>query len=293
MMRLLQYAFLACALLCSSCKKDKDSVPTIEPAVGIEIADFAGEWRLSAWSGGTDLDKEIYLRLNADQTFTLYQNIVSHGFERFDGTFTFDSQSALIRGTYASGTPWGGGIHHRSADRKQHAMADGRDRRHRHLHPQRHPRPPAPARLAQRQRPVPVTDAFTTKQQNLGSAVFRSGIANATNRRHVIPNIYPLLSILSMEGFVAVTSCSICCCVGASPAATGVMRFPFSGMFCVTVGMRMAHPGRVSAGVILLFWPGMGLLQSVFSIIVIFLRPLQNTYRPEKKQAGNAETLSA
>nr|WP_290016066.1 lipocalin family protein [uncultured Alistipes sp.] len=108
MMRLLQYAFLACALLCSSCKKDKDSVPTIEPAVGIEIADFAGEWRLSAWSGGTDLDKEIYLRLNADRTFTLYQNIVSHGFERFDGTFTFDSQSALIRGTYANGTPWGG-----------------------------------------------------------------------------------------------------------------------------------------------------------------------------------------
>ncbi len=96
-----------------------------------------------------------------------------------------------------------------------------------------------------------------------------------------------------MEGFVAVTSCSICCCVGASPAAAGVMRFPFSGMFCVTVGMRIAHPGRVSAGVIWLFWPGMGLLQSVFSIIVIFLRPLQNTYRPEKKQAGNAETLSA
>jgi len=101
MMRLLQYAFLACALLCSSCKKDKDSVPTIEPAVGIEIADFAGEWRLSAWSGGTDLDKEIYLRLNADQTFTLYQNIVSHGFE-------CESQCSLTRGSFANGPPWGG-----------------------------------------------------------------------------------------------------------------------------------------------------------------------------------------
>ncbi len=49
--------------------------------------------------------------------------------------------------------------------------------------------------------------------------------------------------MLSIEGLVAVTSCSICCCVGASPGAAGVIRTPFSGMFCVTTGTRIALPG--------------------------------------------------
>lgn len=108
MTRLFRFAFLVCMLLSWSCGKDKDSEPSISPATGIQIEDFAGEWRLSAWSGSKQLDKQVYLRLNADRTFTLYQDIASHGFERFDGTFTFDSQSALIRGTYAYGSSWGG-----------------------------------------------------------------------------------------------------------------------------------------------------------------------------------------
>lgn len=108
MNRLFRYVLLACVLACGACGDDKDNTPIIPPATGMQVGDFAGEWRLTAWSGGSPLDKEVYLQLNTDRTFVLYQDLVSHGFQRFDGTFAFDSQSAVIRGTYSDGTSWGG-----------------------------------------------------------------------------------------------------------------------------------------------------------------------------------------
>ncbi|MDE5692047.1 MAG: hypothetical protein K2I13_07600 [Alistipes sp.] len=109
MNRLFRYVLLVCTLACGSCSGDKEDIaPIIKPAIGADIADLAGEWRLCAWSGGSDLSKEVYLRLNADRTFTLYQNLVSHGFQQFDGTFSFDSANAAIRGSYSDGTSWGG-----------------------------------------------------------------------------------------------------------------------------------------------------------------------------------------
>lgn len=109
MNRFFRYVLLVCTLACGSCSSDKDSTaPIIDPAIGAEVADLTGEWQLTAWSGGSGLTKEVYLRLNSDLTFTLYQNIASHGFQQFDGTFSFDSESAVIRGSYSDGTPWGG-----------------------------------------------------------------------------------------------------------------------------------------------------------------------------------------
>ena len=61
--------------------------------------------------------------------------------------------------------------------------------------------------------------------------------------------VHPRLSILSTDGFVARTSCSICCCVGEPSRCAGAIRTSLFGMFCVTTGTRMARPGRVSAGV--------------------------------------------
>lgn len=108
MNRLYRYLVLAAgALLCWSCGDKADPTPLVPPATDATTADLAGEWQLTAWSGDTQSPGEIYLRLDEAGTFTLYQNINAHGFRQYEGSFEFDSATAVIRGTYADGTAWG------------------------------------------------------------------------------------------------------------------------------------------------------------------------------------------
>ncbi|MDE5579091.1 MAG: lipocalin family protein [Alistipes sp.] len=108
MIRFFRHMLLTGALFCWSCSDNTEPASVITPATGATVEDLAGEWQLTAWSGDQQRPGDIYLRLNADGTFTLYQDINAHGFRQYDGTFAFDPANAVIRGTYADNTPWGG-----------------------------------------------------------------------------------------------------------------------------------------------------------------------------------------
>lgn len=115
MSKFFKSAFVALlSLLCACGGDSKTEIPMPtpppldpQPAEGIRVKDFAGEWHLTQWSVDSEFGKEVYLRLDEDLTFVLYQNIVSHGFRQFPGTFSFDAASATVSGRYDDGTPWG------------------------------------------------------------------------------------------------------------------------------------------------------------------------------------------
>ena len=68
-----------------------------------EKIDYDG-WMLTRWNGSSDLEGAVYLQLNEDMTFALYQSIDAPGYRKFTGTYTNEGQ--VLSGTYSSGTPW-------------------------------------------------------------------------------------------------------------------------------------------------------------------------------------------
>lgn len=67
-----------------------------------------GEWMLSLWNGDATLTGHIYMDLQADGKFVLYQSLDVSGFAVFRGTYTVASQngSTVLSGVYDDGTPW-------------------------------------------------------------------------------------------------------------------------------------------------------------------------------------------
>lgn len=61
-------------------------------------------WMLSTWNGGTELSGKVFLQLNGDMTFVLYQCIDTPGYQKLTGTYSIDGQ--VISGVYSSGIPW-------------------------------------------------------------------------------------------------------------------------------------------------------------------------------------------
>lgn len=61
-------------------------------------------WMLSIWNGGTELSGKVFLQLNGDMTFVLYQCIDTPGYQKLTGTYSIDGQ--VISGVYSSGIPW-------------------------------------------------------------------------------------------------------------------------------------------------------------------------------------------
>lgn len=89
---------------------DNGGTPTVpQPPVPekITVADLVGEWQLAEWSEDSDFANCIYMEIKADNTFVLYENITSHGFNRMTGTFIFAPTERLIGGRYSDGTKWG------------------------------------------------------------------------------------------------------------------------------------------------------------------------------------------
>ncbi len=100
------FALMFCA--CGGGSKNDIQEPELppQPAGTIQVKEFAGEWRLTEWSVDKEFPAEVYLRLNEDLTFVLYQNIVSHGFQQLPGTFSFDAATATVSGRYDDGNSW-------------------------------------------------------------------------------------------------------------------------------------------------------------------------------------------
>ena len=61
-------------------------------------------WMLARWGGGTELSGKVFLQLNENGTFVLYQCIDTPGYQRLTGTYAREGQR--LSGTYFDGTPW-------------------------------------------------------------------------------------------------------------------------------------------------------------------------------------------
>lgn len=95
---------LAAALvvfLAAGCGGDDDNKNQPPPTYA-----FDG-WKLTVWKGSTDLAGKVYLQLDSDGTFALYQSIKYPGFKTFKGTYTVTTKNnvQVLSGKYEDGTP--------------------------------------------------------------------------------------------------------------------------------------------------------------------------------------------
>lgn len=93
----------AAVCLAASCQKE-DQAPTLDKAL-------VGTWHLTGtFVEGTELDADlidVYLVLNSDCTFEIYQKSGSQT-DRYDVyTGTCTAEDGVLNGTYASGDAWG------------------------------------------------------------------------------------------------------------------------------------------------------------------------------------------
>lgn len=63
-----------------------------------------GEWVLTEWNSWKDLPMGVYLRLNEDGTFDLYQHTLSVLWVHYEGTFSLNGST--LSGVYSDGTNW-------------------------------------------------------------------------------------------------------------------------------------------------------------------------------------------
>lgn len=97
---------LALCGICCACGGSDTPAPTLN------IGQVAGIWQLKSWTGearnpdGTTYTFSdviyVYVALNADNTYALYQNVGAAGAVKLTGSFSLDD--ATIRGFYSTGT---------------------------------------------------------------------------------------------------------------------------------------------------------------------------------------------
>ena len=105
MKRITNIILTVAAIIClaASCQKE-DQAPALDKAL-------VGTWHLAETiADGTELDAkaaDVYLVLNSNCTFELYQKTGSQS-DRYDlYTGVCSAENGVLSGTYASGTPWG------------------------------------------------------------------------------------------------------------------------------------------------------------------------------------------
>ena len=65
---------------------------------------IVGEWVLTEWNGSNNLPFGIYLQLNEDKSFDLYQHTKDVLWIHFTGTFSLNGNT--LSGEYSDGNPW-------------------------------------------------------------------------------------------------------------------------------------------------------------------------------------------
>ena len=63
-----------------------------------------GDWALTEWNGSTNLSLGVYLSLNEDNTFVLYQHFSDVLWEKYEGTYTLSGNT--LSGVYSDGVKW-------------------------------------------------------------------------------------------------------------------------------------------------------------------------------------------
>lgn len=69
-----------------------------------DTGSLVGEWALTEWNGSKELPMGVYLRLNEDNTFDLYQHTLSVLWVHYDGTFSLKGNN--LTGKYSDGSDW-------------------------------------------------------------------------------------------------------------------------------------------------------------------------------------------
>ncbi len=75
------------------------------PDTPIENDGIVGGWHLISFCGGS-AEADIYMQLNSDKTFNLYQRTNSPTFVQFSGTYSLDESNTIISGRYSDGVAW-------------------------------------------------------------------------------------------------------------------------------------------------------------------------------------------
>ena len=63
-----------------------------------------GEWVLTEWNNSTDLPMGVYMRLDENNKFDLYQHTYNILWVHYSGTFSLNGST--LTGTYSDGTNW-------------------------------------------------------------------------------------------------------------------------------------------------------------------------------------------
>lgn len=88
-------------LALTSCEKTPDdNGPAPIPG---DLAAIVDEWSLSTWSNA-EVVFNVYLDLNEDGTFSMYQQIYSLDYVLFEGTYKLSGD--IMTGVYSDGQPW-------------------------------------------------------------------------------------------------------------------------------------------------------------------------------------------
>lgn len=65
-------------------------------------------WMLTKWDDSSELAGKVYLQLESDGDFFLYQCVTTPGFKKYTGTYTVTAETGeqVLSGTYTGGTAW-------------------------------------------------------------------------------------------------------------------------------------------------------------------------------------------
>ncbi len=77
---------------------------TDKPETGM-LSQCWGSWKLATFCGAA-VDFDVYMTLNDDYTFALYQRTDGYEMSKYFGSYTFDAASGIFGGTYDDNTPW-------------------------------------------------------------------------------------------------------------------------------------------------------------------------------------------
>lgn len=65
---------------------------------------LVGDWALTEWNGSAQLPMGVYLTLNEDNTFVLYQHTSDVLWEKYEGDYTLNGNT--LSGVYSDGVKW-------------------------------------------------------------------------------------------------------------------------------------------------------------------------------------------
>lgn len=94
-------AFFAVACVTDNSGNEGDFIDTTK---WIEEGSVIGDWKLSSWTNQKVSALQIYLSLNEDGSFDLYQRIYSVVWLHYEGSFTIENNT--LSGVYSDGKAW-------------------------------------------------------------------------------------------------------------------------------------------------------------------------------------------